>query len=106
MQIPFVEPWRPVGEYSENLVKELQREITEKHCLWGRKVRPIAQRVDSDDVLFEIEERVPRYAIVHLTWSGEPEEDHRLPETTEFSSLADWIRDGMMADHQEFLERE
>jgi len=103
MKIDFLDPWVAVGEHADNLVKELQREVTEHHLMWNRKVRAIGQRADADDVLFEIEGPVRSYAVVHLTWSGEPENDPELPDTKLFSSLAEWISDGMTADHREFI---
>ncbi|MEI8020306.1 MAG: hypothetical protein WCH39_19045 [Schlesneria sp.] len=103
MGIEFLEPWVATGEYGDNLVEELRKEVSERHLMWNRKVRPIGQRTDADDVLFEIEGQVPCYAVVHLTWSGESEESPHSPETRLFASLADWIESGMLADHREFI---
>ena len=79
--IEFVLPWVAVGKYAENLTNELQREVTERHVLWRRAVRPLAQRVDCDDVLFEVEGAANTYAVVHLTWTGEREDDPQCPDT-------------------------
>lgn len=106
MLIDFREPWVAVGQYAENLVKELERELTDQHVLWGKSVRPVAQRTDSDDVLFELDGEPSTYAVVHLTWSGEPEDNYRWPDTKLFSSLDEWIRDGMLPDHHEFVGEE
>jgi hypothetical protein len=100
-QIDFIEPWTAVGQYADNLVKELRKEVTERHPLWDVKVRAIAQRTDSDDVLFEIEGGGQRLAVVHLTWTGEPETDGKWPDTQMFTSLEEW-KESMMRDHKEF----
>ena len=103
MSIDFMEPWVRVGQFDDNLVKELRREVVNGHPLWNKDVRAIAQRTDSDDVLFEVEGVVPTFAVVHLTWSGEPENNPMYPDAKLFSSLDQWIRDGMIPDHKEFV---
>ena len=103
MQIEFVEPWVPVGPEAEQLTRELAREVGETHVLWSRKARPIGQRIDCDDVLFEVDGEPLRYAVVHLTWRGRRENDPRWPDTRMFSTISEWIRDGMMMDHHEYV---
>lgn len=102
LDIEFKEPWVRVEVYPENLEDELRREIASTHVLWNRKVHAIAQRTDSDHVLFEIEDEIPYYAVVHLTWSGEAETDPQWPHTFLFPSITEWIRDGLLADHRKF----
>lgn len=103
MSIDFMEPWVKVGQFADNLVKELQREVVNGHPLWGKDVRAIAQRTDSDDVLFQLEGDEASFAVVHLTWSGEPENDTQYPDVRLFTSLDHWMREGMLPDHQEFM---
>jgi hypothetical protein len=103
MSIDFIEPWVRVGQFADNLVKELRREVVNGHALWNKGVRAIAQRTDTDDVLFEVEGVIPSYAVVHLTWSGESENDSIYPYARLFSSLDQWIREGMIPDHEEFV---
>ncbi len=102
-QIEYLEPWIATGQYADNLVKELEREVTEGHALWKVKMRAIAQRSDSDDVLFEIESEQGKYAVVHLTWSGEPEPDSRWPDTRIFATIVSWANECMKTDHAEFI---
>ena len=104
--IEFVPPWVAVGQYADNLTRELQREVTDRHILWRRTVRPLAQRSDCDDVLFEVEGPVMIYAVVHLTWAGEPGNDPLCPGTVVFGSFDEWVREGMMRDHHDFMEGE
>lgn len=101
--IEYLEPWIATGQYADNLVKELEREVTQGHALWKVKARAIAQRSDSDDVLFEIESEQGRYAVVHLTWSGEPEPDSRWPDTRIFATIDLWVDECMKTDHAEFI---
>jgi hypothetical protein len=95
----FLEPWTAVGEFASNLVAELEREVIEGHVLFGKDVVAIAQRTDSDDVLFRMEDG-SGYAVVHLTWNGEPEHSSKWPEAKLFSTLDEWLADGMERDHQ------
>lgn len=101
--IKYLPPWKAIGQFADNLVKELDREVTEGHKLWKAPVKAIAQRTDSDDVLFKIEDGTSRCAVVHLTWSGEPEEDPKWPDTCVFDSLETWATECMLADHQKFI---
>jgi hypothetical protein len=102
MNIAFVKPWVEVGKFGDNLVKELHRECSIDHPLHNKTVRAIAQRTDTDDVLFTIEGGDPPYAVVHLTWSGNEEIDPSCPDVKPFSSFNHWIRDGMIPDSQAF----
>ena len=103
-QINYLEPWMATGQYADNLVKELEREVTENHVLWQVKSRAIAQRSDCDDVLFEIEsDKGKYYAVVHLTWSGEPELDARWPHTRVFATIESWADECMKTDHAKFI---
>jgi hypothetical protein len=101
MNIEFKEPWIAVGEYASNLVHELEREVSQNHPLWNKRVQAIAQRMDSDDVLFVIEHEdgTPQYAVAHLTWSGERESNPSTPDTERYNTLEEWIRDRMTPDH-------
>ena len=103
MSNDFSEPWVEVGQFADNLVKELRREVVSGHPLWGKEVCAIAQRSDSDDVLSKIEGIEPTYAVVHLTWSGEPELGPHYPAVRLFASLDQWMREAMVQDHEEFM---
>ena len=63
-------PWEQIkGEAATRLEQELQLEVHANHLLWEKQTRAIAQRVDRDDVLFEITDQGQQsYAVVHLTW--------------------------------------
>lgn len=98
----FLAPWTRVGEYADNLESELRKEITACHPLYSLTTRPIAQRTDSDDVLFEVDSPEFRYAVVHLSWTDEPEHDPRWPDTEVFATFEDWIENRMKPDNKRF----
>jgi len=95
----FLEPWVPVREHADNLAAELQREAMQGHPLYKKVVHAIAQRTDCDDVLFEVDTADFAYAVVHLTWTGEPENDSRWPDTQVFVNWQDWIEKRMKPDN-------
>lgn len=101
MNIELKLPWIAIGEFASHLAIELVRELSKMHPLYNKNVLAIAQRIDSDDVLFAFEDQT-KYAVVHLTWSGNPEPDPRWPDTTFYDSLEEWARYRMMPDHAEF----
>ncbi len=61
---------RDMPDEAEVLVRELGRELTLGHELYGRVVRVVARALPQDDVLVELLDGV---ALVHLTWRGAPE---------------------------------
>ncbi len=103
MDADFKEPWVKVGQFADNLVHELRREVVLGHPLWSKDVRAIAQRIDSDDVLFEVVGDTTTYAVVHLSWRGSFESIPLFPEVKLFSSFDHWVHEGMNPDHGEFV---
>jgi hypothetical protein len=86
----------------DGLVLELNREVGPDHPLFGKTARALAVARDRDDVLFEISDlTAPRYAVVHLTWSGKEEQSGKFPWTEFFDSLEHWL-DWMRADHEDY----
>lgn len=78
----------------DNLLGELQRELSEGHLLFGEEsVAAVAKCGGCDDVVFSIDgERFIRWARVHLTWSGRPETPP-LPRTHEFQNFRSSMTD-------------
>ncbi len=69
------EPWyiAPVDGRA-TLERELRAEVAPGHPLHGQHVAAVARCAGCDDVAFRLEgSPVPRWAIVHLTWSGKPD---------------------------------
>ena len=98
--ITWLDPWVPAKseKVKVGFKMELARELQEGHPLHGSKVSAIGCRGDNDDVLFEIQDGVGRYAVVHLSWSSKPETPP-WPHTTYFETLEAWIEKCMKADH-------
>jgi hypothetical protein len=101
-QVTWLDPWEAT---SAGLEMELEKEISQNHPLFGLKVTSVARRIDKDDVLFYLPDSIPSLAKVHLTWKGSVEINPRLPRTTFYRDVADWIEKGMMKDHLEYFER-
>jgi hypothetical protein len=80
---PLAAPGLPEGwslldvDDAMRLLDELRRETSSAHALHGRRLLPLARRVDRDDVLYQ--ELSPNGALwlVHLTWR--PEKDPQWP---------------------------
>jgi short-subunit dehydrogenase len=77
----FKEPWHPTNSSDDGLKDQLHKELSKRHVLFGKKVRPIARRQDCDDVLFDVTNSDHKYAIVHLTWSMKEVSDPHFPRT-------------------------
>jgi hypothetical protein len=100
----WLEPWYSIAdepEQTEGLVRELRRELSSGHVLFGLPMRAIARRQDCDDVLFSIEDGTGRAAVVHLTWTRSPPESPPWPGSAVYDSLDQWIVLGMQADHDD-----
>jgi hypothetical protein len=97
----WLEPWYAVEDAAvrTGLERQLSREISPRHALFGQSARLIARRSDTDDALFALQEG--RVAEVHLTWSKQAECDPRWPVTGIFESLKAWARESMIPLHAE-----
>jgi hypothetical protein len=103
---PFVEePWAAINieqklYFEEELQKEIDRPsnsvlnlITKKHVLAGYFCAAVCNSIQEDDVLFSIYSPIKgdqKFALVHLTFSGKPEESHLWPYTTLYKSFNDF----------------
>jgi len=63
-EIKFLPPWIKI-ESNGSFEKELEKEISSQHKLFGKEFKAIAKKEDCDDVFFEIGKN--EMAIVHLT---------------------------------------
>ena len=98
----FVEPWTLIEKFTDELVAELNKELPEKHVLFGKPVKALARRTDCDDVLFEITDGSKQFAVVHLTWSGKQDLHTNFPWTEIFASLEEFNKNRMQPDALEF----
>lgn len=78
----FEEPWES-AEGSDMLAAQLRAELTEPHPLYGKVVRILAIRSDSDDLLVETVDGV---ALVHLSWCRRSRPSPDFPHTRFFES--------------------
>lgn len=99
-RIPWREPWRPVPpEHDAGTGAELRREMC-GHVLFGRTVQAVGRREDCDEVLFNLGEAVPQFAVVHLTYARGTQPE--WPETTLFDTLEAWIEQCLIPDAEDF----
>ena len=97
----WLEPWRPVNP-SEDLVRELLKELAPGHVLFGKSLTTIGRRDDCDDALFRLDDGTGRVAGVHLTWSGKAESFENCPATTIYETFEHWANTAMLSNNQEF----
>ena len=95
-------PWRTLSDsaITERFSAELSTELYPKHPLYALKVKAVANRIDRDDVLFEISGGSAPLAMVHLTW--QKESDPRWPTTRLFASWDEWVQGEMLPAHGEY----
>jgi hypothetical protein len=100
--LTWLEPWQPLAAAARGPFEHaLQRELTAGHALFGRSARAIAKRIDTDDVLFALEDP-EQLAVVHLTHARNrtPEWPHSMV----FESVQDFVEGCMQPDHAEHTE--
>lgn len=78
----FEEPWEPTDS-PDAFNDQLQAELTEPHPLYGKVVRTLAIRSDSDDLLLET---LDGFALVHLSWCRRSRPTPDFPHTRFFES--------------------
>jgi hypothetical protein len=99
------QPWQAVPpDQASLLTSQLQRELTAGHVLSGVKTRAIAMATNRDDVLFELIDHAQPLAVVHLTWSQQPQTDLGSPDARLFASWDEWVRERLIPDSSEFRE--
>jgi hypothetical protein len=98
----FRVPWHPGDQ--PLLHEELHRELSSKHQLFGVQARAIAVRQDNDDVLFELSGNAApaAFAVVHLTWSGHPDQFPTFPGTHLYPTFADWVTNCMAPEAEDW----
>ena len=108
----WLKPWDPVEnwaddwklsmtilEYQRAWESQLKREVGIGHVLYGRDVKLIARRWDTDDALFLLEDG--SVADVHLTWAEEPGPNPGWPVAGISPSLDIWADEAMRPLHEE-----
>ena len=98
-------PWHSIADDSNEVTgmeRELRRELSAGHPLYGLPVRAMARRQDCDDVLFALADGTGRVAVVHLTWTHSPPEAPPWPVTVVYPTIERWAEQVMKPDHDEF----
>ncbi len=103
-EMRWVNPWERLKDGSDALVKELQKEMSPQHVLYGVPVVAVARRIDCDDVLFAVDDSAKPLAVVHLTWTGKVEHDPQWPSTTLYRDWQDWIERCLVPDHRAYFD--
>lgn len=86
---------RALNTRALQLYEELQRELTEKHILYGKDIEVFAhQDGASDDILVHHLNTPNRWTVVHLTWSGKKEVNNTYPTV---------IFDGTFEDYEKIF---
>jgi hypothetical protein len=91
-EVDWPEPWHRVGPQA--FQAELNRERGPGHPLFGVRVVAVARRLDRDDVLLALPDEDNCLAVVHLTWSGQRDQDPRFPWTTFYANREDLLERG------------
>jgi hypothetical protein len=92
-ELDWLAPWRPLATEQKaiGLQRQLDREVTARHPLFGREATVKGRRIDNDDIVVVLFDGA--YVVVHLTWSvsdGGPFADN-YPEWLSFGSLEDFV---------------
>jgi len=63
-------PWQIISDSADavRLSTELSSEVPPNHALYGLKATAVANRIDRDDVLFNVDGGSASFAVVHLSW--------------------------------------
>jgi len=100
--LEILHPWQIISDSAnaDRLSGELSAELSPTHPLYGLKASAVANRIDRDDVLFQIDGGSAPLAVVHLSWRKES--DPRWPTTKVFASWEEWVRHEMLPTHEEY----
>ena len=99
----MLEPWVSIQEEERfALETELSKEMRSDHVLSDFKCRAVARRRDCDDVLFETNSTKGLLVVVHLTWSGKPDQFPQWPTTHFYASWEDFKEQEMIPENQAY----
>ena len=100
-QIQWREPWQLIPlDYASKVEVELYREMNAGHILFGRSFAAVGHRKDSDNILFYLGDKPPRFAVVHLTFQCETRPG--WPKTSVFDSLAVLMEQCILPDAENY----
>ena len=76
------------------------------HILASKILKSVARRQDNDDALFELDNDVYKYAVVHLTWTQKRLADSRYPFTDVYKDWNDLYVKRILKDKEDWDELE
>ena len=98
---PLLAPWELVDkDMAKRFEDELKKELRHDHILSGSTFEAVAASTMTDDVLFTTDSEHGILALVHLTWSGKPDQYAAWPSTSFYDSWATF-RDSEMIPMRE-----
>ena len=102
-QVELLTPWEPIDpDNSDRFEDEYAVEIGKGHPLYGVPAKAIARRIDQDEVLFRLLRHLCEFAVVHLTWSGRPEDAPSWPACQIYVDARDLMEACIRPAHEEF----
>lgn len=98
-------PWTLIErERAVLLEAELAREIRPDHALAGVRYEAVAMSTMTDDVLFVTDSPKGPLALVHLTWSGKPDQFSNYPSTCFYREWESFRNEEMIPMHENLSE--
>ena len=88
--LPMPEDWVYEEDERGSFLRELQREVSAGHGLFGRPAHTLANYAPADDMLYLLPGQHPQVVEVHLTWSVE--NDPAWPGWGSWESVDDWLQ--------------
>ncbi|WP_322027123.1 hypothetical protein [Burkholderia sp. BCC1977] len=102
-KLDWAAPWRPLSIEQESigLQRQLDRELTAQHPLFGRGATVTGRRIDNDDILVVLCDGT--HANVHLTWglSSVDEFAKEHPTWFAYGTLDDFVA-AMLNDSRDY----
>ena len=99
----WLAPWRPLATEQEAIAlqRQLDREMTARHPLFGHGATVKGRRIDNDDIVVVLSDGA--YALVHLTWrvSDGGRLPDKYPEWRPYGPLEDFVA-AMLKDSQAY----
>lgn|GEM_PF-1212799 len=100
-------PWHPIDTSMDFFIKELKREIGNRHSHFLyphlNNLLAVWQSSASASVLFKDQETGKCYAI-HLTYTKMDQEVNEWPRIKTYKTMQDWIAEGLWYDQQCFYD--
>jgi hypothetical protein len=101
----MLKPWTLIDrERAVLLEAELAREMRPDHPLAGVPCEAVAMSTMTDDVLFITDSADGPLALVHLTWSGKPDQFPNYPSTCFYPEWESFRNEEMLPMHENLSE--